>query len=133
MPGATRRAMGHEKTPVPAPRSATMSPDFTPSLGRTSSILRPAIRSGRSRVGIHSFAGRVPTCANAGADAASNRARVTGAVGNRTATSVGVLEYPFALVGAWLSLVEHSVRDRGVGGSNPLAPTILRSRIETCA
>src|SRR5689334_12377515 len=26
-------------------------------------------------------------------------------------------------VGAWLSLVEHSVRDRGVGGSNPLAPT----------
>src|SRR4051812_23618038 len=24
---------------------------------------------------------------------------------------------------AWLSLVEHSVRDRGVGGSNPLAPT----------
>jgi hypothetical protein len=27
------------------------------------------------------------------------------------------------LVGAWLSLVEHSVRDRGVGGSNPLAPT----------
>ena len=25
--------------------------------------------------------------------------------------------------GAWLSLVEHSVRDRGVGGSNPLAPT----------
>ena len=29
----------------------------------------------------------------------------------------------FRLVGAWLSLVEHSVRDRGVGGSNPLAPT----------
>ena len=27
------------------------------------------------------------------------------------------------VVGAWLSLVEHSVRDRGVGGSNPLAPT----------
>ena len=27
-------------------------------------------------------------------------------------------------VGAWLSLVEHLVRDRGVGGSNPLAPTI---------
>jgi hypothetical protein len=28
------------------------------------------------------------------------------------------------LVGAWLSLVERSVRDREVGGSNPLAPTI---------
>ncbi len=25
--------------------------------------------------------------------------------------------------GAWLSLVEHLVRDQGVGGSNPLAPT----------
>jgi hypothetical protein len=28
-------------------------------------------------------------------------------------------------VGAWLSLVERSVRDREVGGSNPLAPTIF--------
>ena len=27
------------------------------------------------------------------------------------------------LVGTWLSLVEHSVRDAGVGGSNPLVPT----------
>ncbi len=26
-------------------------------------------------------------------------------------------------VGAWLRLVEHRVRDAGVGGSNPLAPT----------
>ena len=26
------------------------------------------------------------------------------------------------VVGAWLSLVEHLVRDQGVGGSNPLAP-----------
>ena len=25
-------------------------------------------------------------------------------------------------IGAWLSLVEHLVRDQGVGGSNPLAP-----------
>ena len=33
-----------------------------------------------------------------------------------------------AFVGAWLSLVEHSVRDRGVGGSNPLAPTIFGAR-----
>jgi hypothetical protein len=33
---------------------------------------------------------------------------------------------PFALaVGEWLSLVEHLVRDQGVGGSNPLSPTIL--------
>ena len=31
--------------------------------------------------------------------------------------------YP-STVGAWLSLVERSVRDREVGGSNPLAPTI---------
>jgi hypothetical protein len=27
--------------------------------------------------------------------------------------------------GAWLSLVERTVRDREVGGSNPLAPTSL--------
>ena len=27
------------------------------------------------------------------------------------------------LVGEWLSLVEHLVRDQGVGGSNPLSPT----------
>ena len=33
------------------------------------------------------------------------------------------LQWSLASVGAWLSLVEHSVRDRGVGGSNPLAPT----------
>ena len=26
-------------------------------------------------------------------------------------------------VGEWLSLVEHLVRDQGVGGSNPLSPT----------
>ncbi len=28
-------------------------------------------------------------------------------------------------VGEWLSLVEHLVRDKGVGGSNPLSPTNL--------
>jgi hypothetical protein len=28
-----------------------------------------------------------------------------------------------AHVGEWLSLVEHLVRDQGVGGSNPLSPT----------
>jgi hypothetical protein len=31
----------------------------------------------------------------------------------------------FHSVGEWLSLVEHLVRDQGVGGSNPLSPTIL--------
>ena len=29
------------------------------------------------------------------------------------------------VIGEWLSLVEHLVRDQGVGGSNPLSPTIL--------
>jgi hypothetical protein len=32
---------------------------------------------------------------------------------------------PFCTVGEWLSLVEHLVRDQGVGGSNPLSPTNL--------
>ena len=27
--------------------------------------------------------------------------------------------------GEWLSLVEHLLREQGVGGSNPLSPTIL--------
>jgi hypothetical protein len=31
----------------------------------------------------------------------------------------------FPRVGEWLSLVEHLVRDQGVGGSNPLSPTNL--------
>ena len=32
--------------------------------------------------------------------------------------------------GEWLSLVEHLVRDQGVGGSNPLSPTILSRTIK---
>ena len=36
----------------------------------------------------------------------------------------------FQHVGEWLSLVEHLVRDQGVGGSNPLSPTNL-SQVST--
>jgi hypothetical protein len=32
-------------------------------------------------------------------------------------------------IGEWLSLVEHLVRDQGVGGSNPLSPTIFKLQI----
>ena len=32
-------------------------------------------------------------------------------------------------VGEWLSLVEHLVRDQGVGGSNPLSPTNFNSTV----
>ena len=35
----------------------------------------------------------------------------------------GSMIVSFDLVGEWLSLVEHLVRDQGVGGSNPLSPT----------
>ena len=31
--------------------------------------------------------------------------------------------------GEWLSLVEHLVRDQGVGGSNPLSPTIYLAQM----
>src|SRR6516225_8809625 len=31
--------------------------------------------------------------------------------------------------GEWLSLVEHLVRDQGVGGSNPLSPTIYLAQL----
>ena len=34
-------------------------------------------------------------------------------------------------VGEWLSLVEHLVRDQGVGGSNPLSPTNSKGLIGT--
>jgi hypothetical protein len=34
-----------------------------------------------------------------------------------------------AYVGEWLSLVEHLVRDQGVGGSNPLSPTNYRNPV----
>ncbi len=33
-------------------------------------------------------------------------------------------------VGEWLSLVEHLVRDQGVGGSNPLSPTIFFNHLQ---
>ena len=40
-------------------------------------------------------------------------------------SSRGTSPHPsIAAVGEWLSLVEHLVRDQGVGGSNPLSPTI---------
>jgi hypothetical protein len=35
----------------------------------------------------------------------------------------------FRYVGEWLSLVEHLVRDQGVGGSNPLSPTNYRNPV----
>lgn len=34
-------------------------------------------------------------------------------------------------VGAWLSPVEHLVRDEGVGGSNPLTPTSESAEVAT--
>ena len=36
-----------------------------------------------------------------------------------------------ARVGEWLSLVEHLVRDQGVGGSNPLSPTNLFNYLQS--
>ena len=36
-------------------------------------------------------------------------------------------------VGEWLSLVEHLVRDQGVGGSNPLSPTICSQLLTAAA
>ncbi len=43
-----------------------------------------------------------------------------GGSGHRVVSSWLVVR---ASVGEWLSLVEHLVRDQGVGGSNPLSPT----------
>ncbi len=41
----------------------------------------------------------------------------------------GFLSTVRSTVGEWLSLVEHLVRDQGVGGSNPLSPTNLFKHI----
>jgi hypothetical protein len=38
---------------------------------------------------------------------------------------VYILSLSQMVIGEWLSLVEHLVRDQGVGGSNPLSPTNL--------
>jgi hypothetical protein len=35
------------------------------------------------------------------------------------------------MFGEWLSLVEHLVRDQGVGGSNPLSPTIIFNNLQS--
>ncbi len=35
------------------------------------------------------------------------------------------------MFGEWLSLVEHLVRDQGVGGSNPLSPTNVFNSLKT--
>ena len=53
----------------------------------------------------------------------------TGCCGFTTAAkNVNVIK-----VGEWLSLVEHSVRDAGVGGSNPLFPTTYEyKRLDAC-
>ena len=51
----------------------------------------------------------------------------------RASGSSIVVEWLFTPVGAWLSLVEHSVRDRGVGGSNPLAPTTFSLANPRCS
>ncbi len=37
------------------------------------------------------------------------------------------------IVGEWLSLVEHLVRDQGVGGSNPLSPTNIFKPINSAS
>jgi hypothetical protein len=47
----------------------------------------------------------------------------------KTTEQVRRKSFTIRLVGAWLSLVEHLVRDQGVGGSNPLAPTTTNKRL----
>ena len=36
-------------------------------------------------------------------------------------------------IGEWLSLVEHLVRDQGVGGSNPLSPILQSPQLQLIA
>jgi hypothetical protein len=41
------------------------------------------------------------------------------------------LQREMIIIGAWLSLVERSVRDREVVGSNPIAPTFRINLVES--
>ncbi len=43
-----------------------------------------------------------------------------------------LLYYTIFFIGKWLSLVEHSVRDAGVAGSNPVFPTISQIKGRFC-
>ena len=43
-----------------------------------------------------------------------------------SAFNIPKLQERIGTIGEWLSLVEHLVRDQGVGGSNPLSPTNSR-------
>ena len=45
------------------------------------------------------------------------------------ASFIPKLQSAYRFIGEWLSLVEHLVRDQGVGGSNPLSPTIKSRNI----
>ena len=45
--------------------------------------------------------------------------------GCRVWAEITVIMRFFIGVGTWLSLVEHMLREHGVGGSNPLVPTII--------
>ncbi len=42
-----------------------------------------------------------------------------------------IFDVKFIYVGVWRSLVAHLVWDQGVGGSNPLAPTICSSAVNS--
>jgi hypothetical protein len=52
----------------------------------------------------------------------SNRPDIIHALRRETGIRCSKIKVP-TYVGEWLSLVEHLVRDQGVGGSNPLSPT----------
>ena len=54
-----------------------------------------------------------------------NGPQVSGFFAHRTCDVTCSRMKGLTLVGEWLSLVEHLVRDQGVGGSNPLSPTII--------
>jgi hypothetical protein len=53
--------------------------------------------------------------------------QVSGLTGHRTCDVACSRMKGLTSVGEWLSLVEHLVRDQGVGGSNPLSPTNLKT------
>ena len=103
-------------------RSGAVQPDRHPAVRRR----RPA---GGGRLGIAGVrvadraVGAVPAGALRTRSAGARSSDAGGGEGSRGIHGRLWVKIGVRCVGAWLSLVEHSVRDRGVGGSNPLAPT----------
>ena len=101
--------------------------------GRTAGASRT--REPENHVRIHALRRRISSANGAGSRTIltggwSQWSQVSGFTEHRTCDVRCSRMRGLTSVGEWLSLVEHLVRDQGVGGSNPLSPTNLFKRLQ---